>query len=412
VNQVIPYPFNLIFLPSNSGDDQAALCTIANRERNYMGNKWGKKIKGRVIRYAVVGLGDLAQVAVLPAFANASNSELLAIVSGDATKRNKLKEKYHLQHAFSYEQYDAALAIVDAVYLVLPNHLHREYAVRAAKAGVHVLCEKPMAVTQKDCEAMIQAARKNKVKLMIAYRLHFEGSNLKAMRLGSNGKLGDLRFFDSEFSQQVVVGNIRLTEPSDNGGGPVYDMGVYCINASRYLFRAEPISVSAFSASLPQKRFGQVEEMTSVVMRFPGERLATFTCSFGAASLSRYTLIGTKGLLTADPAYDYSKVLKQRITVGRKTTTKSFSKRDQFAAELIYFSNCISRNKQPEPSGLEGLADVRIVQAIYKSIKDGRTVKLSPFAVKQRPSIKQEIDRPAHAKPKTIKAQSPSGKVA
>jgi predicted dehydrogenase len=371
-----------------------------------------KKVAGKVIRYAVVGLGDLAQVAVLPAFANSSNSELVAIVSGDATKRNKLKEKYRLEYAFSYEQYDAALALVDAVYLVLPNHLHRAYAVRAAKAGVHVLCEKPMAVTSKDCEAMIEAARKNNVKLMIAYRLHFEESNLEAMRLSSNGKLGDLRIFDSEFSQQVVAGNVRLTEQSDNGGGPVYDMGVYCINAARYLFRAEPISVAAFSASLPQKRFRKVEEMTSVVMRFPGERLATFTCSFGAASLSRYTLIGTKGILTADPAYDYSKVLKQHVTIGGKSTTKSFTQRDQFAAELIYFSNCILKNKKPEPSGLEGLADVKIVEAIYKSIKDGRTVSLSPFAVKQRPSIKQEIDRPAHARPKTFKAQSPSGKVA
>ena len=107
------------------------------------------------VRYAVVGLGHLAQVAVLPAFRNAENSELVAIVSGEAEKRAKLGKKYRLEHVYGYDEYDRALAEVDAVYLVLPNHLHREYAVRAAEAGVHVLCEKPMAVTEDDCEAMI-----------------------------------------------------------------------------------------------------------------------------------------------------------------------------------------------------------------------------------------------------------------
>ena len=129
--------------------------------------------KNKTVRYGVVGLGHLAQVAVLPAFARAPNSELFAIVSGDAAKLKKLAEKYKIEHAYSYDEYDRALAVVDAVYLVLPNHLHREYAVRAAQAGVHVLCEKPMAVTEEECEAMIDAASANHVKLMVAYRLHF-----------------------------------------------------------------------------------------------------------------------------------------------------------------------------------------------------------------------------------------------
>ena len=135
----------------------------------------------QTVRYAVVGLGHLAQVAVLPAFKNARNSELAAIISGDAEKRKKLGTKYRLEQVYSYNQYDRALAQVDAVYLVLPNHLHREYAVRAAAAGVHVLCEKPMAVTEEECEAMIEAADSNDVKLMIAYRLHFERANLEAI---------------------------------------------------------------------------------------------------------------------------------------------------------------------------------------------------------------------------------------
>src|SRR5438477_2415888 len=141
----------------------------------------------RKIRYAVVGLGHIAQVAVLPAFKNSKNSELVAIVSGESEKREKLGKKYRLEHVYSYEDYDRALSEVDAVYIALPNHLHREYAVRAAQAGVHVLCEKPMAVTEDDWRAMIDAADENGVKLMIDYRLHFEAGNLEAMRLSKSG---------------------------------------------------------------------------------------------------------------------------------------------------------------------------------------------------------------------------------
>ena len=361
------------------------------------------------IRYAVVGLGHLAQVAVLPAFKNTSNSTLAAIVSGDAQKLKKLGQKYDLEHVYSYEDYDQALSEVDAVYLVLPNHLHREYVVRAAEAGVHVLCEKPMAVTEEDCKAMIEAADANNVKLMIAYRLHFEEANLEAIRLLKSGKLGNPRIFDSAFSQQVADDNIRVTEPVEKGGGPVYDMGIYCINAARYLFQAEPALVLASSANDGEKRFRGIDEMTSVVMHFPGERLATFTCSFGAADVSRYTVIGTKGSLTAEPAYDYSIGLRHQLTIGEKTSTRNFPKRDQFAAELIYFSECILKDREPEPSGWEGLADVRIIRAIYESARTGQVVELPRLPAKKKPTMRQEIHRPAHGKPKTVNAESPSG---
>ena len=235
----------------------------------------------RKIQYAVVGLGHLSQVAVLPAFRGAQNSELVAVVSSDAEKRQKVGKKYRVEHQYTYDEYEQALSVVDAVYIVMPNHLHRDYAVRAAKAGIHVLCEKPMAVTEEECESMIEAAEANGVKLMIAYRLHFEKGNLEAAQLAQSGELGAPRFFSSDFAQQVVENNIRVTEPVEQGGGPVYDMGVYCINAARYLFRAEPTSVLACSANNGEPRFQKIDEVTSVVMRFPDERLATFTCSFG-----------------------------------------------------------------------------------------------------------------------------------
>ena len=244
---------------------------------------------------------------------------------------------------------------------------------------------------------------------MIAYRLHFEEANLEAIRLAKQGKLGKLRIFASEFAQQVAAANIRITEPVENGGGPLYDMGVYCINAARYLFRAEPTEIFAVSANGGDSRFRKVEEMTSVVMRFPEDRLATFTCSFGSADISRYTLAGTEGLLTADPAYDYTVALKQRITIGEKTTTRKFAKRDQFAAQLVYFSDCVLKGKEPEPSGLEGLADVRIIRAAYESARLGRAVKLPDLPPKKRPTSQQEIQRPPHSTPKTVNVQSPSG---
>jgi predicted dehydrogenase len=142
------------------------------------------------IPYAVVGLGHIAQVAVLPAFKSTRNSEIVALVSGDPQKRKSLGKKYRVAQVFSYEKYDQVLPLVDAVYLALPNHLHKEYAVGAAEAGVHVLCEKPMAVTEEECEAMIAAAEKSRIKLMVAYRLHFEKGNLEAIRTVKSGRVG------------------------------------------------------------------------------------------------------------------------------------------------------------------------------------------------------------------------------
>ncbi len=356
----------------------------------------------RKVRYAVVGLGPIAQIAVLPAFKSAPNSELFALVSEDSAKLEKLGRKCGLAHLYSYEDYSRALSNVDAVYLALPNHLHREYAVRAAAAGVHVLCEKPMAVTAEDCRAMIEAAHQNHAKLMIAYRLHFEAGNLEAIRLAKSGKLGDPRVFTSEFAQQVADDNVCVSESVARGGGPVYDMGVSCIHAARYLFGSEPTEVLAVTESNGDERFQRVEEMTSAVMRFPEDRLATFTCSFGAVDIGRYALIGTKGVLRADPAYEYAMAIKHQVTVGEKTRIATFPKRDQFAAQLVYFSDCVLKDKEPEPSGLEGLADVRIVEAIYESARTQKTIRIPELPGKKSPNLSQEIHRPAPGKPLMI----------
>jgi glucose-fructose oxidoreductase len=371
-----------------------------------------RKLSSRVekVRYAVVGLGHIAQVAVLPAFAHAENSELTALVSDDPEKLEKLGRKYKVTGRYSYEQFEECLGsgMVDAVYIALPNHLHREYTERAARGGAHVLCEKPLAVTEEDCLSMIRVAEENQVKLMVAYRLHFEEANLKAIDLVQSGKLGDPRLFDSVFTMTVKDGDIRLS-PRELGGGTLYDIGVYCINAVRNLYGAEPMEVVAFSANKGDERFLQCEETTSAILRFPGrERLATFTCSFGAADVSHYRVVGSKGQLVMDPAYEYAGELEQKITVDGRTRSKTFPKRDQFAPELISFSDCILNGNAPEPSGWEGLADVRIIRALYRSADTGQPVTLEPFTRQDRPSLEQELRRPPVSKPDLVDTEAPS----
>ncbi|MEP6801954.1 MAG: Gfo/Idh/MocA family oxidoreductase [Acidobacteriota bacterium] len=369
----------------------------------------------RKVRYGVVGLGWFAQVAILPAFDHASrNSELVALFSDDPGKLLKLGRKYRIgpEKQFGYDRYDEALRSgdIDAVYIALPNQLHREYTVRAARAGVHVLTEKPMAVTEKDCEAMIRACRDNGVQLMVAYRLHFERANLEAAELVQSGRLGEPRLYNSVFCNDVKDrDNIRLN-PIEEGGGTLYDIGIYCLNSARSLFRSEPEEVFAFSASNDDPRFRRADEMTSAILRFPGDRLATFTSSFGAASSHHYDVFGTKGRLRVEPAFEFAEGMSHEVKIGQKVRAKTFGKRDQIAPEILAFSECVTTGRAPEPSGREGLADVRVIRALYRSAETGRSVKLPPFEKRKRPGIDQEVRRPPVHESKLVHADAPSGK--
>jgi len=360
------------------------------------------------IRYAVVGLGHIAQVAVLPAFENVpENTELAALVSDDPKKLEELSEKYRVKKTCSYDEYDALLKSgdIDAVYIALPNHLHCEYTVRAAEAGIHILCEKPMAVTEDECEKMIHAAEVNNVKLMIAYRLHFEEANLRAIEICRNREIGEPRIFNSVFTMNVKEGDIRLQ--SETGGGTLYDIGIYCLNAARYLLQDEPIEVMAFSANSGDERFKEVDEMTTAILRFPNERLASFTTSFGAANVSTYRVVGTKGDLRVDPAYAYASAITHYVTIDGDSTVQEFAKRDQFGPELKYFSQCILDGKDPEPSGVEGLIDVHIIRSLYQSSETGQPVRIEPPTRSKRPSMEQEIHEPPIEKPEEVHAEGP-----
>lgn len=366
--------------------------------------------ESKKIRYAVVGLGWIAQETILPAFDGAKNSELCAFITDDADKAEALGERYDVSEIFDYEKYDDFLRTgrVDAVYITLPNHLHKDYAVRAAQAGIHVLCEKPMANTVEECEEMIRAAEENKIKLMIAYRLHFEPANLKAIEVAQSGELGELRIFSSVFSQQVPEGNVRLKKSA--GGGPLMDTGVYPINASRYLFREEPIEVMAVGANSGDPRFSEIHEMVAAVLRYPAEKLAVLTCSFGAAAADAYQVVGTKGEMWLEPAFDYHMQSKMRLKIGDKEKETKFDKVDQFGGEIEYFSRCILQDQAPEPSGQEGLADLRIVQALLESARSGKTVQLGPFEKRARPGEEQKMEkRPVKPETDLVHAQSASG---
>ena len=365
-----------------------------------------KSKKSKQIRYAVVGLGHIAQVAVLPAFRHARrNSVLAALISDDPTKQRLLSRKYRVP-SYSYDQFEECVREVDAVYIALPNSMHAEYTIRAAHAGAHVLCEKPMAVTEDECERMIDACDESGVKLMIAYRLHFEEINLNAIDLVRRGRIGEPKFFNSSFSMTVRAGDIRTKR--EFGGGTLYDIGVYCINAARGLFRAEPKEVIALSVNSGVAKLSEIDESTAAVMRFDEERIASFVTSFNADGVGSYRIVGTKGHLHVDPAYEYAEGLAYELTVNGKTTRKKIGKRDQFAAELLYFSDCIRKNRDPEPSGEQGLQDVRIVRALYESADTGKVIQIPPFTPRKRPTGRQRITRPGLNEPNLVKVQSAS----
>lgn len=369
-------------------------------------------MKNKKIRYAVAGLGHIAQTAVLPAFKAAQeNSELAALISSDSEKLDFLGKKYHVKHLFSYEQYEECLnsGLIDAVYIATPNTYHRIFAQVAAENGIHVLTEKPMAADEYSCLSMLKSARENNVKLMVGYRLHFDPANLSAIELIKKGRIGNPRIFNSNFTMQVKdIHNIRLQ--SSLGGGPLFDIGIYCINAARYLFQDEPVEAFAMTTSTDDPRFREIDEMCSVSLRFPDSRLANFVISFGAASESSYEVIGSSGKILLENAYQYSEKMTLTLKAeGHKEKIKSFAPHDQFAPEILYFSDCILNDLQPEPSAEEGLLDVKIICALLASARINRPVLLDYFRKSTRPDMAQKIRKNLHAEPQTIHVSSPRG---
>jgi len=364
---------------------------------------------GNAVRYAVVGLGHIAQVAVLPAFARARRSRLAALVSGDTEKREELSELYGVPSA-DYADMEALFdrEDVEAVYVATPNHLHREYTVRAAKSGRHVLCEKPMAPTEDDCLAMHEACAQAGVHLMIAYRLHFDPLTLEAVKVATK-QLGELRSFSSTFSQNVQRDNVRL-QPTAKGGGPLYDIGVYCINAARMFFRAEPVLAAAFSERTDDPRFAETETSVAAILKFPDHRVAQFVCTFDGSARDELLVVGTKGHLRIAPSYGYVDELELTVQIGeRAPRTKKQKVHDQFSPELDRFAEHVRSGSTPEPDWREGLADVRIIEAILRSATDGGVpIPIDPVPKDMRPGPAQGLRRRAVDPPDHVNVAAPS----
>ncbi len=330
------------------------------------------------IRYAVVGAGWISQEAFMPSIPASGNSEISAIVSGNQVNARKLADFHGVKHIYTYEQYDDMLkaGVVDAVYIALPNSLHADYAIRAAKAGVHALVEKPLAITVDECEAMIRAADDAGIWLMTAYRMHNAPSLVETVDLVRRGEIGDPRIFSSVFSFQIPATNHRLK--AEHWGGALQDIGVYCVNAARHVFGAEPVEAIAMNGhGNKDARFGETPEMVCATLRFPGDRIATFTASFGAALNDGFKVVGSTGEIEVSPAYRFEVQHRMRVTTASGVIQKDLPPCDHFSGQAAYFSDCILRGQRPESDGGEGLADVRIMLAIEKAAQTGTIQKIS-----------------------------------
>jgi glucose-fructose oxidoreductase len=331
---------------------------------------------------AVVGLGKLSQGEILPALRSTRAAHLAALVSGDPAKAARLAAEHGLPASatYSYDAYDRMLRDpkVDVVYIVLPNFLHAPYTIRALKAGKHVLCEKPMATTVADAEAMVGAAKAADRRLMIAYRCHYEPTNLAAMRRIRSGEIGRVRLVATDMGRQS-----DLAEPSDawrldmvkSGGGALTDMGIYGINAARYLLNEEPVAVRAWAnTDRADPRFRTTEDLIAWQFRFPSGAVSNGSTSFAYDATMAFQVWGEKGRIVADPGAFYN---GNRLTFGGPNTAPVPIKEiDQFGREMDWMA-AVVRGRAPLVSpGEEGLQDMRLMHAILDSVaRNGATVR-------------------------------------
>jgi len=341
--------------------------------------------QGRKIGYAVVGLGGYGLGIIIPQFKNCQHSRLVALVSGDPAKAKRVAAEYGVpeRNLYNYDNYDSIRdnPDIDVVYVCLPVSMHAEYTIRAARAGKHVMCEKPMAVSSRECEAMIAACRQAGKKLMIGYRCHFEPNNLEAIRRARAGEIGKLRYFRSEHG--FVAGNPSAwrLKKAMSGGGSLMDIGIYALNASRYMTGEEPVSVYATERTdRKDPRFREVEDMIEFELEFPSGVLGS-CMSMYSANRNQILLMGDKGRIELEPATSY-RGIQLRVGSGRgeevtpPPATGLRAGATMWAGQLDHLAQCIMQNREPIVAGEEGLRDIRIIEAIYQSARERRRVAL------------------------------------
>jgi predicted dehydrogenase len=334
------------------------------------------------VGYAVVGLGSISQVAVLPAFAHSRKAKLVAVVSGDKEKAQKLAQQFKASHAYTYDEYAECLknSQVEAVYIATPPGEHEKYAVLAARSGKHVLCEKPLAATVKQARNMVATCRRNKVQFMTAYRKYFEPSTVMLKKMISRGDLGRIDIIHTLFAELRPFGDNSpawLFSRELCGGGPLTDLGVYCLNTTRWLVGEDPVAVaSAVSWVRDRRRYKEVEEGVAFRLDFRSGLVLQGTAAYSAAFSSFVHIHGEKGWVALSPAFAFEEERRISGKIAGKWFEQTFKPIDEFALELDAFAESIRKNRKPEPDGEQGLRDIVIIDAIYQSAKKRRPITI------------------------------------
>jgi predicted dehydrogenase len=326
--------------------------------------------------WALCGLGGLAENQIAPALQKADFSRLAGVITDTPAKAAKWKEKYGLSDAsiFTYDTMHklAANADIDVIYIVTPNALHAEQAAAAFKAGKHVFCEKPMEVSVAKCQQMIKDAQAANRKLGVAYRCQYDPNNLECVRIARSKEFGPIKIIEATFNVNIGdPGQWRLKRAL-SGGGALMDVGIYALQAARYLSGEEPIEVTAIEGKTDPKKYAEVDESMIWQMRFPSGAVANCSSSYEAAITTRFRVYAEKGSFGLEPAFFYSG------NRGTRSDRKEINlpSDDMFKLEMDDFSRCIIENRASKVSGEEGLRDVRIMMAIYEAARTGRAVKL------------------------------------
>jgi len=334
----------------------------------------------RKIGYAVVGLGNIARNSILPAFANCRRAKLVALVSRDKKKAAAARTKFKAAISYTTKDYENCLANpeISAVYIATPPGEHEEFTVRAAEAGKHVLCEKPLAATVAQSARMVEACRRQGVLLMTAYRKYFEPAALYLKSLVSNGSLGRIDMIHTSFSELFTPGvsSAWLLDPALAGGGPMMDLGVYCVNTSRWLAGEDPVEAVAQSWRHDTQRFKDVEEGVTFRLKFPSGLLVQGSSTYGAAMSSFIFVQGTKGWVSLCPAYPFEDARRVTGKIAGRSVERRFKALDEFALEIDAFALAIQKKKSVEPDGIQGHRDMIILQAIYESARNGQPVAI------------------------------------
>ena len=335
---------------------------------------------GKKLGWAIVGLGSLSINQILPAFAKCEKSKVVALVSGHPDKANKLALRYGVnpKNIYNYQNYDAIRdnPEVDVIYIVLPNGMHAEYTVRGHQAGKHVLSEKPMANTPAECQQMIDAGRKAKRKLMVAYRCRYEPHNVEAIRIARQQELGPIKVILADHGFNIGDPTQWRLNKTLAGGGSLMDIGIYSLQAARYISGEEPTEINAMMYSTPgDVRFKEVEETINFQLRFPSGVLANCTSSYGYSGQNRYRVVTTKGWFELEPATIYSG-LRMYVHHDNITEERILPVCDHFVLEMDHMSSCVMENKAPLTPGEEGLRDLTIMTGIYEAARTGKTLKL------------------------------------